>query len=286
MPRGQSVPVWVGPGASDTGDATADRVLVVLGATRAVLLFHGTCAIHGILDVEGAGRRAPTRQPGWWRVGSPCDVAYAANASLSDFVDMYGQPCPARCDRSGKGQPALRRCGRCVGCPGRGSPLAVRHPVEDLLGEIVIYTLGSRYCLPGVLPHAFECRLRVLVAGDGARGGRPGNRQPETPHSCHRTRAGMFLQTTETCAYARRAPRNAPASVSSPAPSFSTTTRCPRGARSVRSWCACSQHSPGYHPGSRALFYAASTRPFLRSASTRTARVSMIFIRRGARQRA
>jgi hypothetical protein len=32
------------------------------------------------------------------------------------------------------------------------------------------------------------------------------------------------------------------------------------------------------------LFYAASTRPFLRSASTRTARVSTIFIRRGASQ--
>ena len=163
-------PVAFGPGASDTGDGTADRVLVVLGANWAVLLFHGTCAIHGFLDVEGAGRRAPTRQPGWWRVGSPCDVASVANASLSDFVDMYGQPCPARGDRRGKGQPALRRCGCCVGCPGRGSPLAVQHPVEDLLGEVLIYTLGSRYCLRDVRPHAFQCRLRVLVARDGARG--------------------------------------------------------------------------------------------------------------------
>jgi hypothetical protein len=171
MSGGQSVPVWVALGASDTGDAMADRVLVVLGAIRAVLLFYGMCAIQGILGVEGAGRRAPARQPGWWRVGSPCDVASAANASLSDLLDVYGQPCRARCDWSGKGQPALRRCGCCVGCPGRGSSLAVRHPVEDLLGEIVIYTLGSRYCLPGVLPHASECRLRVLVAGDGARGG-------------------------------------------------------------------------------------------------------------------
>ena len=170
VPRGQSVPGCVGPGASDTGDGTTDRVLVVLGATWAVLLFHGTCAIHGFLDVEGAGRRAPTRQPGWRRVGSPCDVASVANASLSDFVDMYGQPCPARCDRRGKGQPALRRCGCCVGCPGRGSPLAVQHPVEDLLGEVLIYTLGSRYCLRDVRPHAFQCRLRVLVARDGARG--------------------------------------------------------------------------------------------------------------------
>jgi hypothetical protein len=82
---------------------------------------------------------------------------------------MYGQLCPARCDRSGKGQPALRRCGRCVGCPGRGSPLAVQHPVEDLLGEILIYTLGRRHCLPDVLPHACQCRLRVLVARDAPR---------------------------------------------------------------------------------------------------------------------
>jgi hypothetical protein len=26
-------------------------------------------------------------------------------------------------------------------------------------------------------------------------------------------------------------------------------TRCPRGAKSIRSWFTCSQHSPGYHPG-------------------------------------
>jgi len=79
---------------------------------------------------------AATRSTGWWRGGSRCDVAYAVNASPSDFVDLYGQRGPARCGRSGTRQPALQHRGHCVGSLARRWLAVVRILSRICRGEI------------------------------------------------------------------------------------------------------------------------------------------------------
>jgi transglutaminase-like putative cysteine protease len=76
------------------------------------------------------------------------------NASFSDLVDMYGNH--ARRVVIGAGKASLRYDAEVTTSAARDevSPVAVQHRVEDLPGEILIYTLASRYCLSDVLSDA------------------------------------------------------------------------------------------------------------------------------------
>jgi len=76
------------------------------------------------------------------------------NSTFSDFVDLYGNH--ARRTVIGAGKASLRYDAEVVAsaAPDEFCPVAVQHPVEDLPGEILIYTLGSRYCLSDVLSDA------------------------------------------------------------------------------------------------------------------------------------
>ncbi len=76
------------------------------------------------------------------------------NASFSDLVDMYGNH--ARRVVIGAGKASLRYDAEVTTSAALDevSPVAVQHRVEDLPGEILIYTLASRYCLSDVLSDA------------------------------------------------------------------------------------------------------------------------------------
>jgi len=76
------------------------------------------------------------------------------NATFSDFVDMYGNH--GRRVVIGTGKASLRYDAEVTTAAGLDevSPAAVQHRVEDLPGEILIYTLASRYCLSDMLSEA------------------------------------------------------------------------------------------------------------------------------------
>src|ERR1700733_502169 len=76
------------------------------------------------------------------------------SASFSDLVDMYGNH--ARRVVIGAGEASLRYDAEVAtsAAPDEVSPVAVQHRVEDLPGEILIYTLASRYCLSDLLSDA------------------------------------------------------------------------------------------------------------------------------------
>ncbi len=76
------------------------------------------------------------------------------NASFSDLVDMYGNQ--ARRVVIGAGKASLRYDAEVTTSAALDefSPVAVQHRVEDLPGEILIYTLASRYCLSDMLSDA------------------------------------------------------------------------------------------------------------------------------------
>jgi len=73
------------------------------------------------------------------------------NASFSDLVDIYGNG--ARRVVLGAGKASLRYDAQVTASAAFDElgPVAVQHRVEDLPGEILIYTLASRYCLSDVL---------------------------------------------------------------------------------------------------------------------------------------
>jgi transglutaminase-like putative cysteine protease len=76
------------------------------------------------------------------------------SASFSDLVDMYGNH--ARRVVIGAGKASLRYDAEVTtsAAVDEVSPEAVQHLVEDLPGEILIYTLASRYCLSDILSDA------------------------------------------------------------------------------------------------------------------------------------
>jgi transglutaminase-like putative cysteine protease len=76
------------------------------------------------------------------------------SASFSDLVDMYGNH--ARRVVVGPGKASLRYDAEVTTSAALDevSPVAVQHRVEDLPGEILIYTLASRYCLSDMLSDA------------------------------------------------------------------------------------------------------------------------------------
>ncbi len=76
------------------------------------------------------------------------------NASFSDLVDIYGNH--ARRVVIGAGKASLRYDAEVTTSAALDevSPVAVQHRVEDLPGEILIYTLASRYCLSDMLSDA------------------------------------------------------------------------------------------------------------------------------------
>ena len=76
------------------------------------------------------------------------------SASFSDLVDVYGNHC--RRVVIGAGKASLRYDAEVTTSAALDevSPVAVQHRVEDLPGEILIYTLSSRYCLSDVLSDA------------------------------------------------------------------------------------------------------------------------------------
>jgi len=76
------------------------------------------------------------------------------NASFSDLVDIYGND--ARRVVIGAGKASLRYDAELTASAALDEigPLAVQHRVEDLPGEILIYTLASRYCLSDMLSDA------------------------------------------------------------------------------------------------------------------------------------
>ncbi len=76
------------------------------------------------------------------------------SASFSDLVDMYGNH--ARRVVLGAGKASLRYDAEVTTSAALDevSPVAVQHQVEDLPGEILIYTLASRYCLSDTLSDA------------------------------------------------------------------------------------------------------------------------------------
>src|SRR5450755_331465 len=76
------------------------------------------------------------------------------DASFSDLVDVYGNR--ARRVVIGAGRASLRYDAEVTTSAALDevSPVAVQHRVEDLPGEILIYTLASRYCLSDVLSDA------------------------------------------------------------------------------------------------------------------------------------
>ncbi len=73
------------------------------------------------------------------------------NASFSDLVDTYGNH--ARRVVIGPGAAGLRYDAEVTtsAAVDEFSPVAVQHRVEDLPGEILIYTLASRYCLSDLM---------------------------------------------------------------------------------------------------------------------------------------
>jgi transglutaminase-like putative cysteine protease len=73
------------------------------------------------------------------------------NASFSDLVDTYGNH--ARRVVIGAGPASLRYDAEVTTSATLDelNPVAVQHRVEDLPGEILIYTLASRYCLSDML---------------------------------------------------------------------------------------------------------------------------------------
>ncbi len=73
------------------------------------------------------------------------------SASFSDLVDIYGND--ARRVVIGAGAASLRYDAEVTtsAAVDEFSPVAVQHRVEDLPGEILIYTLASRYCLSDML---------------------------------------------------------------------------------------------------------------------------------------
>jgi transglutaminase-like putative cysteine protease len=76
------------------------------------------------------------------------------NSSFSDLVDVYGNR--ARRVVIGAGKASLRYDAE-VTAPGALDEVgaeAVQHQVEDLPGELLIYTLASRYCLSDMLSDA------------------------------------------------------------------------------------------------------------------------------------
>jgi transglutaminase-like putative cysteine protease len=75
-------------------------------------------------------------------------------ASFSDLVDIYGND--ARRVVIGAGKASLRYEAEVTtsAAPDEVGPIAVQHLVEDLPGEILIYTLASRYCLSDMLSDA------------------------------------------------------------------------------------------------------------------------------------
>jgi transglutaminase-like putative cysteine protease len=75
-------------------------------------------------------------------------------ASFSDLIDMYGNH--ARRVVIGAGKASLRYDAEVTTSAALDevSPGAVQHRVEDLPGEILIYTLASRYCLSDMLSDA------------------------------------------------------------------------------------------------------------------------------------
>jgi transglutaminase-like putative cysteine protease len=76
------------------------------------------------------------------------------SSSFSDLVDMYGNH--ARRVVIGAGKASLRYDAEVTTSAALDevSPVAVQHRVEDLPGEILIYTLASRYCLSDMLSDA------------------------------------------------------------------------------------------------------------------------------------
>jgi transglutaminase-like putative cysteine protease len=76
------------------------------------------------------------------------------SGSFSDLVDVYGNH--ARRVVIGPGSASLRYDAEVTTSPplDEVSPVAVQHRVEDLPGEILIYTLASRYCLSDMLSDA------------------------------------------------------------------------------------------------------------------------------------
>ena len=72
-------------------------------------------------------------------------------ASFSDLVDIYGNH--ARRVVIGAGKASLRYDAEVTTSAALDevSPIAVQHRVEDLPGEILIFTLASRYCLSDAL---------------------------------------------------------------------------------------------------------------------------------------
>jgi transglutaminase-like putative cysteine protease len=76
------------------------------------------------------------------------------SASFSDLVDMYGNH--ARRVVIGAGKASLRYDAEVTTSAALDEVglLAVQHRVEDLPGEILIYTLASRYCLSDMLSDA------------------------------------------------------------------------------------------------------------------------------------
>lgn len=75
-------------------------------------------------------------------------------ASFSDLVDIYGNH--ARRVVIGAGQASLRYDAEVTtsGALDELNPVAVQHRVEDLPGEILVFTLASRYCLSDMLSDA------------------------------------------------------------------------------------------------------------------------------------
>ena len=91
-------------------------------------------------------------------------------ASFSDLVDIYGND--ARRVVIGAGKASLRYDAEVTTSAAMDevSPLAVQHRVEDLPGEILFYTLASRYCLSDLLSDAAErdeiAKKFILKSGD------------------------------------------------------------------------------------------------------------------------
>jgi transglutaminase-like putative cysteine protease len=76
------------------------------------------------------------------------------DASFSDLVDVYGNR--ARRVVIGAGRASLRYDAEVAASAALDevSPVAAQHRVEDLPGELLIYTLASRYCLSDMLSDA------------------------------------------------------------------------------------------------------------------------------------
>jgi len=69
------------------------------------------------------------------------------NPSFSDFVDIYGNHARRVVIGAGKASVRYDADVTTLAVPDEAGLVAVQHRVEDLPGEVLIYTLGSRYCL-------------------------------------------------------------------------------------------------------------------------------------------